>query len=298
MTQPRFGSVTSRSSVGEHRIAYAEWGAPDNDKVLLCVHGVTRQGRDFDVLARAMADEYRVVCPDMVGRGKSDWLPDGAQALYGVPQCVTDCTVLLSHLGARIVDWVGTSMGGLIAMGLCASGGNPIRRLVLNDVGPVVLASALQRIGEYIGKLPRWQRIDEGIAYLAKVNASFGPHTPQEWAALSLPMIVKRQDTQARGSYFTLHYDPRIGDAFRDQATALSGRDLLLWPLYDAMTCETLALRGALSDLLPRDVHAEMATRGPRAELVEIAGVGHAPTLVAQEQVDIVRSFLLDGAAP
>jgi pimeloyl-ACP methyl ester carboxylesterase len=302
MTQPRFGSVTSRSALGEHRIAYTEWGDPDNDQVLVCVHGVTRQGRDFDVLARAMSDAYRVVCPDMVGRGRSDWLPDvpGAHSLYSVPQYVTDCTALLAHLGARTVDWVGTSMGGLIAMGMWAvsspSRGNPMRRLVLNDIGPIVLGGALDRIGAYIGRMPRWESVDEGIAYLAEVNASFGPHSDEEWAAFSLPMIVQKTDT--RGSYFTLHYDPRIGDAFRDQAKDLAGSDMLLWQLYDAMTCETLALRGALSDLLPGAVHAEMAERGPRAKIVEIPGVGHAPTLVPLEQVAVVRRFLLHGATP
>lgn len=295
--QPRFGSVTCRSPLGTHRMAYAEWGAPDNDQVLVCVHGVSRQGRDFDVLARAMCDEYRVICPDMVGRGRSDWLADvpGAHAYYDVSPYAGDCAALLTHVRARTVDWVGTSMGGLIAMELAASRGNPIRRLVLNDIGPVVLGSALDRIGTYLGKLPRWATVEEGIAYLAEVNASFGPHTDEEWRALSLPMIVNRQD--AEGSYFTLHYDPRIGDAFRDQARVLAGADMDLWPFYDALTCETLALRGARSDLLSAAVHAEMGRRGPKAKLVEIAGVGHAPTLVARDQIELVRGFLLGRSA-
>ena len=293
MTQPRSGSIACESPLGPHRMAFSEWGEPDNPRVVVCVHGVSRLGRDFDELARGLSDEYRVVCPDIVGRGQSDRLAERPDAFvhYAVPQYVADCARLVASLGVPQVDWVGTSMGGLIAMGLWSLGGRPFRKLVLNDIGPVVHGMALRRIAGYLGILPRFATLDEGVRYLSSVNASFGPHSPEQWRALSEPLIVHRSGKRSgEPPFFTLHYDPRIGDAFRAQAT---GQDLTLWPLYDALDCETLAIRGALSDLLSREVHQEMHARGPRARLVELPGIGHAPALVQPDQVALVRSFLL-----
>ncbi|MEO6951198.1 MAG: alpha/beta hydrolase [Polyangia bacterium] len=291
MTQPRAGSIQCESPLGAHRMAFTEWGDRDNPRVVVCVHGVSRLGRDFDVLARALSDEFRVVCPDIVGRGQSDWLANVPDAFnhYVVPQYVADCARLMESLGVAQVDWVGTSMGGLIAMGLWSLGNKPFRKLVLNDIGPVVRGLALRRIAGYLGILPRFTSREEGVAYVSTVSAPFGPHSPAQWRALSAPLVVEREP-DAKGRAFTLHYDPRIGDAFRVLAT---GEDMELWPFYDAMDCETLSIRGALSDLFPREVHQQMAVRGPRARLVELEGVGHAPALVQQDQVTLVRRFLL-----
>lgn len=275
---------------------WAEWGRPENKDVLICVHGVSRQGRDFDVLARAMSDRYRVICPDIAGRGRSDWLKNSAE--YSVPQYAADCLALVRSLGqVDRVDWVGTSMGGLIGMGIASQPGSPITKLLLNDVGPVVQGLALGRIGEYLGANIRFNTVDDGIAYLKSISASFGPHSNEQWRALSLPMLVAREEATDSGSraFWRLHYDPSIGDNFRTMAKFNpSGADMLLWEFYDPIHCDTLVIRGAESDLLSRDVLIEMTRRGPKARTVEVAGVGHAPTLVQPDQVAIVREFLMN----
>lgn len=271
-------------------MAWTEWGDASNPQVLVCVHGVSRQGRDFDALAQAMANRYRVVCPDIVGRGRSDWLRDPAH--YAVPQYVADCATLLDHLGARRVAWVGTSMGGLIGMGLAAWRPESIGALVLNDVGPVIRAQALARIGDYLGADVSFGSFDDGAAYLAMISASFGPHTPGQWRTLSRAMLVWRDQR------WRLHYDPRIVDNFRQVAQVnVAQVDTVLWEVYDAVRCPTLALRGEHSDLLSRETHQAMAARGPRAQLAEIAGVGHAPTLIAPDQIARVHEWLTHAAA-
>ena len=171
----RESKVKCLSTAGFHQMAYVEWGVADNPQVLVCVHGLTRNGRDFDFLAQALAADYRVVCPDIVGRGKSDWLSN--KSLYVMPQYCADLTTLLARLNVETVDWLGTSMGGLIGMALAAQPGSPIRRLILNDAGPVVSAVSLARIGDYLGSPPRFDSIEQAEAYVRAVSAPFGPHT-------------------------------------------------------------------------------------------------------------------------
>lgn len=283
--------------VTQHRVGYWEWnqtGQVDHPHVIVCVHGLTRQGRDFDVLAQALSHHARVICPDIAGRGQSDWLAD--PMAYGVPQYAFDMLVLLTQVHAQYpiaqLDWVGTSMGGLIGMAVAGTPDLalpvPIRRLLLNDVGPRLEWSALQRIGTYVGQSPRFASVEEGAAWLRVQSADFGPHTDAQWLALSEPMLRPGPE-----GGFVLHYDPKIAVPMQGmtQEQVVQG-EALLWNLYDAITAQTLVLRGAKSDLLTAQTVQEMAQRGPKAHSATLEGVGHAPTLVQPEQVALVKEFL------
>ena len=286
MTEPRLDSVQCLGARGLHRMAYVEWGDPANPRVLVCAHGLARQGRDFDTLAQALSPHYRVVCPDVVGRGRSDWLADPAG--YQIPAYVADMVTLLARLRADELHWVGTSMGGLIGLGLAALPQSPIRKLVLNDVGPTIEAAALQRIGTYLGQPLRWASVDEAADYLWSISASFGPHSREQWLALTRPML------KPDGDGFKLHYDPAIAAPLRAVTPEMAkAGEAMLWASYDALRCPTLLLRGADSDLLSFATAQAMTQRGPKARLHEFAGVGHAPTLIAPGQIDVVREFLL-----
>ena len=293
MTEPRLSFVQCLDTRGLHRMAYWEWGDPSNPRVLVCVHGLTRQGRDFDTLARTLCDTYRVVCPDVVGRGRSDRLADPHG--YQIPAYLADMVTLLARLNASRLDWVGTSMGGLVGMLLAAQKGSPIGRLVLNDVGPKIEFEAVKRIGAYLGVPQRWTSVDEAADYLRSISPGFGPHTREQWLALTLPMLVPEvADAGGISTGYRSHYDLDIALPFRaiTPESAAKG-EAVLWHAYDAIACPTLLLRGADSDLLTRETARAMTERGPKARLHEFAGVGHAPTLVVPEQVDVVRGFLL-----
>jgi pimeloyl-ACP methyl ester carboxylesterase len=280
--------VQCASAKGLHRIAYLEWGDPRNRDVLICVHGLTRSSRDFDDLARALDGQFRVVCPDIAGRGDSDRLAD--PMLYVVPQYVADMVTLIARLDVETVSWVGTSMGGLVGMALAAQTGTPVKRLVLNDVGPVLARASLERIATYVGLAPAFPSIEKAEEYLRAILATFGPHSDAQWRFLTETSVRKAPD----GGY-RAHYDPRIAEPFR---AAMPEKDMELWPVYDAIRCPTLVLRGELSDLLSRDTMAQMARRGPKAQVAEIKGVGHAPTLMHADQIALVRNFLLQGEPP
>ena len=271
-------------------MAYVEWGDPANPRVLLCVHGLSRQGRDFDTLAQDLASHYRVVCPDVAGRGKSDWLADPMG--YAIPGYVADMVTLVARLGVEQVDWVGTSMGGLIGIGLAALPNTPVRKLVLNDVGPTIGFEAIQRIGAYLGMPLFWPTVEEAATALWSVSQSFGPHTREEWLALTRPQLVP--DTRGGVSGFKSHYDPAIAVPVRAATPEImAAGEAMLWAAYDRITAPTLLLRGAESDLLSHETALAMTQRGPRARLHELPGVGHAPTLVAADQRAAVRDFLL-----
>jgi len=286
MTEPRLNHVQCLDTRGLHRMAYWEWGDRANPRVLVCAHGLARQGRDFDTLARAMSAEYRVVCPDVVGRGLSDALADAMG--YQIPAYVADMVTLLARLDAPTVHWVGTSMGGLIGLGLASLPKTPISRLVLNDVGPTIQFEAITRIGTYLGKPMRWRSVDEAADYFLSISTSFGPHTREQWLALTRPML------KADGDGFIPHYDPNIALPFRAITPEMAAAgEAMTWMAYDAIRCPTLLLRGAESDLLSHATALAMTQRGPKASLREFAGIGHAPTLVAADQVGAVREFLL-----
>jgi pimeloyl-ACP methyl ester carboxylesterase len=300
MFEPTLEFVTCPDPQGGHRMAYWQWGQSGSDHVVLCVHGLTRQGRDFDVLAQALCQSaadtghsLRVVCPDVAGRGKSDWLQD--PALYQVPTYAADMLALLAQINAGTLDWLGTSMGGLIGMVVAGLPELPpyakVRRLVLNDVGPVIEWQALQRIGQYLGKTGEFDSEQQAADALWAIASSFGPHTPAQWLALTRPMLKPLGDGSDR---FTLHYDPALAEPFKAMtAESAAQGEALLWQAYDKITAQTLLIRGADSDLLSRQTALAMTQRGPKAQLLEFAGVGHAPTFVADDQVQAVLSFLL-----
>ena len=299
----RFLSVGDPAAVGgaARRMAYWDWPSQDaqSKHTVICVHGLSRQGRDFDTLAQALQPTSRVVAVDVAGRGHSDWLAD--PMAYQVPTYAADLAALILSLRAEspgiIMDWVGTSMGGLIGLAIAAQPALAPRRLVLNDVGPVIQWAALQRIGTYLGKNPEFENEQAAGDYLASISTGFGPHTAAQWHALCMPML-RHQEGKWR-----LHYDPAIAQPLlallnsADEEGALrtvKDGERALWQLYDAITSETLLLRGAESDLLSRETAMLMSRRGPKAKCMEFAGVGHAPTLIADEQVNAVQRFLLN----
>ncbi|MBW4048004.1 MAG: alpha/beta hydrolase [Proteobacteria bacterium] len=271
---------------GLHRMAYWEWGEADNPDVVVCVHGLSRQGRDFDHLARALQDRFRVVCPDVAGRGRSDWLANPMH--YQLPQYTADMVTLLARLNPRRLAWVGTSMGGLIGLGLAGLQGSAIDVLVLNDIGPSIAADGLQRIAGYVGQRTAFSSVQEAADYLEQISAGFGPHTPQEWLELTKPMVVPD------GAGWRLHYDPRINEALAQVTPeAAQAGEQALWALYDRIMAPTLVLRGAESDILAASTAQSMTQRGPRADYVSLPGVGHAPTLLHDDQIQLVLGFLL-----
>ncbi len=279
----REGSFLSLGPNGFHRIVYSEWGDAANDRVLICVHGLTRNGRDFDTLAKVMAADYRVVCPDVPGRGRSEWLP--VKDNYGYPLYCADMAALIAHLGTESVHWVGTSMGGLIGMLLAASAGSPIKRLVMNDVGPLIPRAALERIASYVGADPRFNNMAELDAYIREIYAPFGPMTDEQWRGL----VESSARTTPEGD-IGLSYDPGIADPLR----AMPLEDVDLWPVWDAVQCPVLLLRGEKSDVLLAATAEEMQQRGPQTRVVEFEGIGHAPTLMAGDQVEAIRNWLLN----
>ena len=298
MTEPELHFVDCPDAQGSHRMAYWQWGDASAAHVVVCVHGLARQGRDFDVLARALCARarapVRVVCPDVVGRGRSEWLKDPSH--YQIPAYAGDMLALLAKLQPAVLDWVGTSMGGLIGMVVCGQPGLPlpvpVRRLVLNDVGPAIRWEAIERIKTYLGNTGRFDSLEAAAAAMRAVSLTFGPHTDAQWLALSRHMV---RPLDGQGGALTLHYDPAIAVPVRATTAEISAQgEAMLWQLYDHIQARTLLLRGADSDMLTPETAAAMAQRGPRAQVVEFAGVGHAPTLVADDQVDCVARFLLD----
>jgi pimeloyl-ACP methyl ester carboxylesterase len=291
MSEARIKSVQCSSPAGLHRMAYKEWGDPANPRVLVCVHGVTRVSDDFDHLAGALCDHYRVVAPDVAGRGRSEPLREAR--LYDIEQYVSDMVTLIARVTANSddgkVDWFGTSMGGLIGMKLASFNGTPIRKLVLNDIGPVLDPTALARIGDYIGRDLRFATFEEGAAFVRAVSTSFGPHSDEEWHKLASDVLRQAPD----GSWVR-HYDLALAEPFKaitpEVAKAEEGG---LWAAFDAIRCPTLLVRGEHSDLLSHDTALQMSARGPRPQLVEIAGVGHAPTFMHDDQIAIARKFLI-----
>lgn len=280
------GYVQCASPSGLHKMAYHEWGDSDNPNVLICVHGLTRRGSDFTVLARAMSDRYRVICPDIVGRGNSDWLAN--PMLYGIPQYVTDMMALVTQLGLTKVDWFGTSMGGLIGMFMAAHEHSPIRRMILNDVGPRIESAALSRLGDYVGKPLRFATKKEGLIYLNRICAPFGTFPPEQWKVYNGPHLIQHDGA------WVLHYDPNISKPFEAMNAAASAiGEMMTWKAYDAITADLLIVRGGDSDLLSAKTVVEMCQRNPRARSIEIPGVGHAPAFITPEQVSLVREFLI-----
>lgn len=281
----READLTCLGKNGFHRMHYVDWGDQNASQIVICGHGLTRSGRDFDALALALAPACRIVCPDIAGRGKSDWLEDKSD--YNYAQYCADMAALMARVtaeGARRLYWVGTSMGGILGMLLAAQPRSPIERLVVNDVGMIVPKSALERLAQYVGKDPRFTSFEELSAYVRTVSAPFGKLTDEQWRHLTIHTVTKHAD-----GTWGFNYDPGIAIPFQQSALA----DVNLLGVWDRITCPTLLIRGADSDLLPREIALQMTQRGPRPKLVEFAGTGHAPMLLTPDQIGIVRDFLL-----
>jgi pimeloyl-ACP methyl ester carboxylesterase len=280
-TEPRRAELRSLSPHGFHRVIYYEWGAPDNPRVVVCVHGVGRNGRDFDVLGEALAPTHRILAIDMPGRGESDWLADPNDYIF--PTYLTTLVSLIARSGAESVDWIGTSMGGLLGIVAAAQPDSPIARLVVNDVGPVIEPVALERIRAYFGANPDFASYDEIAHYIRTISAPFGRLTDVQWEHVTRSNVRQRTDGRWR-----LAYDPGIAVPFKATTSAPSD----LWWVWDAIRCPTLVLRGAESDLLSAATAAQMGARGPKPRIIEFADVGHAPMLLTPAEIDPVARFL------
>lgn len=310
--EPRLNKFLSLDPHGFHRVAYAEWGSHRSRHVVVCVHGFTRNSRDFDALAVSLVGGCRVVCMDVAGRGDSDWLEHKED--YGFPLYLSDAAALLARVTAtpydkgmrklvrRVlgmtsehqIDWIGTSMGGLLGMMLAAKPNSPIRRLVLNDVGPLIPWPALLRLKNVYAEIHvRFADIDEVEQHLRKACATFGPLEDRQWRHIARYSARRLEE----GGY-TLAYDPGIVSALRTSSNAeiAFGNDFMfgvdLWPIWDAVKCPTLVLRGSKSDLLQESTARQMQERGPRAKVVEFAGIGHAPWLMSKDQIRVVHDFI------
>ena len=279
-TAPRTRHFVSLSPHGFHRVVYHEWGDPANERVVVCVHGLSRNGRDFDVLGEALAPTHRTLAVDMPGRGASQWLADPND--YAFPTYLSALTALVARSGAERVDWIGTSMGALLGIVMAAQPHSPIARLVVNDAGPAIEPAALARIRDYVGLDPTFASYAEAEAYIRTVSAPFGALTDAQWEHLTRTTVAQRADGR-----WGLTYDPGIAVPFRASAAPVD-----LWPLWDAIRCPALLLRGAQSDLLSQATAAAMTARGPKPHVVEFAGVGHAPMLLAPDQYEPVVEFL------
>jgi pimeloyl-ACP methyl ester carboxylesterase len=276
----REGYILCADPHGFHRMRYVEWGDEHNPRVLICVHGLTRNARDFDYLAQSLADAYRVVCPDVVGRGRSDWLREKSDYTY--PVYCTDMAALIGKLSAETVDWLGTSMGGIIGMILASLPGSPLRKLVLNDVGSVVPKAAVERIGRYMGHEAEFESLDALESAMRSVSP-FGDLAPEQWKHLAVHSA--RQGEHGRWRF---RYDPSIGEHFRKGPLV----DVDLRAYWNAVRCPALVIRGEDSDLLTPAILEEMRRR-PHTETVVVPRTGHPPMLMKDAEVMPIRRFLL-----
>ena len=275
--------VECASGDSTHRMAYHAWGNPGN-KVLLCVHGLTRRGSDFKTLAQAMCKDYYVVCPDVVGRGESDRLSN--PMLYAVPQYVADIAALVKKLGVAQVDWLGTSMGGLIGMVYAAMPNSPIRRMIINDVGPKIEPEAIKRLGSYVGQPFTFSDRSEALQRLNEICATFGEHTPEEWEIYNGPMLIQKDGK------WIMHYDPDISVPFASVNPIMAkAGEMAMWHAFKQIHIPMLIVRGGNSDLLSAATVAQMCKVNPYARSIEIPNVGHAPAFVKPEQIALAKEF-------
>lgn len=265
---------------GFHRLHYREWGEA-GDPAIVCVHGLSQNARSFDTLAEKLMSTHRIACLDVAGRGQSDWFADPVS--YNYPQYMADASALIVRLGIEPVSWVGTSMGGLIGILIAALPNSPIRRLVINDVGPFVPKAALERIGEYMKLDLRFANMAQFEKHLRKAYAPFGPLSDGQWRHMARHGFRQNDDGTISPSY-----DPSIAHAFRQGPMS----DVDMWQFWDQISCPTLILRGAESDILLPETADEMKRRGPKATIVEFAGIGHAPALQSSDQIAVIRDFL------
>ncbi|MEM7173458.1 MAG: alpha/beta hydrolase [Pseudomonadota bacterium] len=277
----RAGQIACSHPGGKHNMAYRDWGPQPSEDLVVCLHGLARNAADFDELAAALAaGGRRVICPDMPGRGASDFLSDPAG--YGIPQYLADMAILLEELAPRRIDWIGTSMGGLMGMIAAAEGQFPIERLVINDIGPFVPQVALAFIADYVAEDPLFANLEEADRYLRSRCQSFGPLSAAAWRKVAQDSV-----RNVPGGY-RLHYDPQIVVPFRTAAKA----DIDLWPIWGKVACATLILRGADSPILLAQTAKKMTAGRPDSDLVTIPGCGHAPWLKTDDQISVILDWL------
>jgi len=283
LIEPRTGEVRSQTIPGHsHMVRWTEWGNPENPKILLCAHGLSRNARDFDYLARAMAPRYRVICPDYPGRGQSEWLANAGY--YNNEQYLRDTLAILDSLQFKQLDWVGTSMGGLIGMAAASLADNPINKMVINDVGPFIPGAALNLIGDYLGIHPVFSDQGEAIDYFKTVYASFGALEHQHYEHF-VAHGIRPADS---GTGYVLNYDPAIIDEF----VAAKLGDIDIWHIWDSITIPLLILRGKNSSLLLPQTVEQMKHRHGNAESIEFDDCAHAPSLMVDEQIQAIDSWL------
>lgn len=271
-------------------IAFTDWGDPENRQVVICAHGLTRNSRDFDYLAKALQDQFRVICVDIVGRGQSDWLTNAEE--YSQPSIyLSDAKILLMHIQAQYeqpiyLNWVGISMGGLIGMILAGHQDLPIpiRSIIISDIGPRIPIDAILRFKGYVGEDPQFTSMDQLENYIRVISAPFGDLTKDQWRHLTLYSACKYLE-----GVYGFRYDPRIAINFHEDFE----HDIDLWSFWDQLTIPALVLHGEKSDILLPQIAEEMKIRGPKASIIKISNVGHAPLLVNQEQISHVKEFLL-----
>lgn len=276
----RTDSVLCLNPQGVHRMVYHEWGSADNSRVLLCVHGLARNSRDFDDLAKALSRDYRVVCPDIVGRGHSDWLPNGGG--YEISQYLQDLMVLIGRLNVEQVDWVGTSMGGILGMALASMANSPVRALVLNDIGAFIPSRSLKRIAGYLGDY-RFESLTEVEQFMRRNYLALRNLEDHQWRHLA------RHGSRARADgTLALHYDPAISAA----TAAAADEDIDLWPIWRSIRCPQALLWGDRSDVLDAATVAQMQQENPELEVLQLSGIEHAPSLMEPEHIQWVQDWL------
>jgi pimeloyl-ACP methyl ester carboxylesterase len=273
--------ITSSNPSGKHRIVYQDWGNENNTNVLICVHGLTRNSRDFDYLAQHLSSQYRVIAPDIVGRGQSDWLPD--PALYTLEQYIHDMGALMTHLKLKQVGWLGTSLGGLIGMTIAASPNSPIKRLILNDIGPVIKKEAIVYLATSLAETPHFKSLDELQKFLKEAYSAMGHMDKDHWEH----MVTYDHRITSEGK-ITRNFDPKI----TRWVSSMTTTDLAMWDMWEGIHCPILIIHGEESIILTPEICQEMLKRNSHASLVTIPGVGHTPSLMPESQIRIVQEWL------
>ncbi len=280
----RKNSVISISGKGFHRIAYRDWGRVKSPETVFCLHGLTRNAYDFDNLAKVLSVNRRVICPDIVGRGNSDWLPSHED--YNLPQYNLDIAVLAAKTARNsngVFDLIGTSLGGLMGIILASMQNSPVKRLVINDIAPEVPYSALKRLSQYLGEDPFFDNLVQAEAYLREKYAPFSPMSDKNWRRMT------KHSTRKSGDGFRLAYDPAISENYRRYWLLMY---FSLWNYWDKINCPVLILRGKESDFLTEPLLSRMTDALPHADVVEFDGVGHTPSLNSAEQINSIVNWL------
>ena len=279
--------LTVLVSGGFKKVCYREWGAPDIKNVLICVHGLSRNRLDFDTIAASLSSHYRILAIDMPGRGNSEWLNDPEDYRYLIsednhfPVFHNVLNALIARSGADRVDWIGTSMGGLLGIELASKKNSPINKLVLNDIGPFVSAEGRAGNAALASAAGTYDTKEEGIQFVLETKKAFGPFTPEAAQKFAIDSLVKNSTGK-----WQLHYDPHIVMGREPGATSI-------WESWEKITSPVLTIWGKQSTLLSENTVSKMKTMGPRAELLAIDGVGHCPGLTSELEIDTIKSFLL-----